>query len=103
LLTFKLQDNHYRAVVCALINQYRGECSYALVPTTYKSLEKPTAEALFDYDILGIAIGAADDTQNNIREQPGVQNLWHLFPYYGQFFFGLEELIPNGYQANSNN
>ena len=92
LLTFKLQDNHYRAVVCALINQHRGECAYTLAPTTYKSLEKPTVEALFNYDIIGIAIGAEDDTQNNIQKQPGVQELWHLFPYYGQFFFGLEQL-----------
>ena len=33
LLTFQLKDGNYRAVICASIDQYRGQCNYILVPT----------------------------------------------------------------------
>ena len=35
LLTFKLEDNLYRAIICTKTVQYRGECSYYFVDTTY--------------------------------------------------------------------
>lgn len=89
LLTFKLKDNFYRAIICTSIDQYRGECNYMLTPTTYKSETKPTVEDLFNYDILGITIGAGWDTATRIEMQPGVETLWSLFPNEGEFFFGL--------------
>jgi len=89
LLTFKLKDDFYRAVICSSIDQYRGECSYILILTTYKSKSKPTVEEMFNYDILGITIGAGYDRETIIQMQPGVENLWSLYPYYGEFFFGL--------------
>jgi hypothetical protein len=92
LLTFKLKDNFYRAVVCASIKQYRGECNYMLTPTTYKSKKKPTVADLFDYAISGITIGAGYDKETIIEMQPGVETLWNLFPNCGKFFFGLVEL-----------
>ena len=89
LLTFKLKDSFYRAVICTSIDQYRGECSYMLTFTTYKSKIKPTVEDLFNYDISGITIGAGYDRETIIAMQPGVETLWPLFPYIGDFFFGL--------------
>jgi hypothetical protein len=89
LLTFKLKDNFYRAVICSSIDQYRGECSYMLTLTTYKSKSKPTVEEMVNYDISGITIGAGYDRETIIQMQPGVENLWSLYPYYGEFFFGL--------------
>ncbi|HMT75916.1 MAG TPA: hypothetical protein PKA77_17715 [Chitinophagaceae bacterium] len=89
LLTFKLKDNCYRAVICSSIDQYRGECTYMLTLTTYKSKMKPTVEDLFNYDISGVTIGAGYDRETIIQMQPGVENLWTLYPYYGEFFFGL--------------
>ena len=89
LLTFKLKDNFYRAVICSSIDQYRGECSYMLTLTTYKSKSKPTVEEVFNYDISGITIGAGYDRETIIQMQPGVEKLWSLYPYYGEFFFGL--------------
>jgi hypothetical protein len=89
LLTFKLKDNFYRAVICSSIDQYRGECSYMLTFTTYKSKIKPTVEELFNYDILGTTIGAGYGRETIIEMQPGVEHLWSLYPYSGEFFFGL--------------
>ena len=92
LLAFKLKDNFYRAVICASIDQYRGECSYMLTPTIYKSKTKPTVEDLFNYDISGITIDTGYDRETIIKMQPGVETLWPLFPSYGEFFFGLVQL-----------
>lgn len=89
LLTFKLKDNHYRAVICASINQYRGACDYMFVPTTYRSEVKPTVEDLFNYDISGTTIGSGYDRQTMMAMQPGIETLWSLYPVYGDFFMGL--------------
>lgn len=89
LLTFKLKDNFYRAIICSSIHQYRGECTYMLTPTTYRGKTKPTVEDIFNYDISGITIGAGYDRETIIEMQPGVDTLWPLFPFIGEFFFGL--------------
>ncbi len=89
LLTFKLKDNYYRAVVCATIFQYRGECNYMLIPTTYKNKEKPTPQSIINYDISGITIGSGYDKKEMLIRQPGIEQLWPLFPHLGEFFFGL--------------
>lgn len=92
LLTFKLKDNFYRAVICNSIHQYRGECSYMLTQTTYKSRAKPTVEDLYKYDIAGITIGAGDDIETIISEQPEVDKLWKLYSYIGEFYLGIENI-----------
>jgi len=92
LLTFKLKDNFYRAVICNSIHQYRGECSYMLTQTTYKSRAKPTVEDLYKYDIAGITIGAGDDIKTIISEQPEVDKLWKLYSYIGEFYLGIENI-----------
>jgi hypothetical protein len=89
LLTFKLKDNFYRAVICVSVDQYRGECNYMLTPTTYKSKSKPTVDDLFNYDISGITFGAGYDRDTIIKKQPGIETLWPLFPKYGEFFLDL--------------
>jgi hypothetical protein len=92
LLVFKTDDGSYRAVICASIEQYRGECSYVLVPTTISSKIKPTPEDLMGYDIAGHPIGARYEVSKMIQMQPGVENLWCLYPIYEPFFFGLVQL-----------
>jgi hypothetical protein len=92
LLAFKLKDNYYRAVICARIDQYRGECNYILVPTTYKSEQKPAPDDLINYDIAGLKIGSGYDIETTKQQQPGVEELWKLFPNDDYFFFGLVQL-----------
>lgn len=53
LLTFQLRDGNFRAVICASIEQYRGQCNYILVPTTYNSEKKPTVDNLKTKEIFG--------------------------------------------------
>jgi hypothetical protein len=92
LLAFKLRDNHYRAVICARIDQYRGQCNYILIPTTYKSEQKPTPGDLLNYNIAGLKIGSGYDVEMTKQQQPGVEELWKLFPNDDYFFFGLVQL-----------
>ncbi|WP_163401446.1 hypothetical protein [Flavobacterium fluviatile] len=61
LLTFQLKDGNYRAIICSSIDQYRGQCNYILVPTTYNSNKKPTVDDLKDKEILGRQIGSGYD------------------------------------------
>lgn len=89
LLVFKQKDNFYRTIICTSINQYRGECIYMLTPTTYKSKRKPTIDDLFKCHVLGITIGAGYEKEAIIDMQPGVETLWPLYSYFGEFFFGL--------------
>ena len=92
LLAFKLKDGNYRAVVCAAIEQYRGECSYRLVPTTYDSEKKPSAEDLRDKEILGRQIGSGYDQHTTKEMQPGIERIWNLSGGNCNFFFGVVHL-----------
>jgi hypothetical protein len=91
LLTFQIKDGSYCAVICAYIDQYRGECSYELIPTTYRSNVKPTVEAMYDYDILGITIGSGYSREELIEHYPNIEFLWNLYPYLDEFSIGLVE------------
>src|SRR5262249_8224200 len=91
LLAFQLKDNYYRAVICARIDQYRGQSNYILVPTTYKSEQKPTPKDLSTYEIAGLKIGGYD-IEATKQQQPGVEQLWKLFRDDDYFFFGLVQL-----------
>lgn len=92
LLTFRLKDGNYRAVVCATIDQYRGQCNYILVPTTYNSSKKPTAEDLEDKEILGRQIGSGYDQQMTKEQQPGIERIWEYVGGNCNFFFGVVKL-----------
>jgi hypothetical protein len=94
LLTFKLKDGSYRAAICIEIEQYRSQCDYILVPTTYNSAKKPTTEDLKDKEILGRRLGSGYDQQITKEKQPGIERVWN-FEYEGgncNYFFGLVKL-----------
>lgn len=92
LLTFQLKDGNYRAVVCATIDQYRGQCNYILVPTTYNSSKKPSIEDLKDKEILGRQIGSGYDQQTTKGHQPGIERIWKFVGGNCNFFFGVVKL-----------
>lgn len=92
LLAFKVKDGNYKAVICALIDQYRGQCNYILVPTTYNSIKKPTVEDLKDREILGRQIGSGYDQQTTREMQPGIDRIWNLVGGNCNFFFGVIKL-----------
>jgi len=92
LLAFQIKDGSYCAVICAYIYQYRGECSYKLIPTTYNSNVKPTVEAMYDYDILGISIDVGyNGREKSIERYPNIEFLWNLYPYLNGFEPALVE------------
>lgn len=92
LLAFKLKNGNYSAVICATIEQYRGQCNYILVPTTYNSSKKPTLEDLKDKAILGLEIGSGYDQSTTREMQPGIERIWDLSGGDCNCFFGVVEL-----------
>jgi hypothetical protein len=92
LLTFQLKDGNYKAVICASIDQYRGQCNYILVPTTYNSNKKPTVDDLKDKEILGRQIGSGYDQQTTKEQQPGIERIWKYTGGNCNFFFGVVKL-----------
>ncbi|AYN04056.1 MULTISPECIES: hypothetical protein [unclassified Flavobacterium] len=92
LLTFKLKDGNYRAVICTAIEQYRGQCNYILVPTTYNSSKKPTIDNLKDKEILGRQIGSGYDQRTTKEMQPGIERIWNFSGGNCNFFFGVIQL-----------
>ena len=95
LLAFKLRDGNYRATVCAAVEQYRGECNYVLVPTTYNSSKKPNTNDLKDKEILGRQIGSGYKQQTTKEMQPGIERIWSLSGEDNNFFFGLVKMLVN--------
>ena len=95
LLVFKLKCGNYCAVICAAINQYRGECTYTLVPTTYKSNKKPVVKDLTNKQILGREISSGFDRQKTKEMQPGVERVWQLKGDKCCFFFGVVQYAIN--------
>jgi len=92
LLTFRIKDGNYRAVICISIDQYRGLCNYILVPTTYNSIKKPSIEDLKDKEILGRQIGSGYDQQTTKEMQPGIEKIWNMTNRNCNFFFGVIQL-----------
>ena len=95
LLVFKLKDGNYRAVICAAVEQHRGQCNYVLVPTTYNSTMKPNANDLKDKEILGRQIGSGYSQQTTKEKQPGIERIWSLSGEDSNFFFGLVQMLVN--------
>jgi hypothetical protein len=89
LLTFKLKDGNYRAVICALIDQYRGHCSYILVPTTYNSNKKPSVEDLKNKEILGRMMFSGLNRKATLEKQPGINRVWEFVGGNTTSQFGL--------------
>lgn len=95
LLTFRLKDGNYRAVICASVDQYRGQCNYILVPTTYNSTMKPSIESLKDKEILGYKMGTGYDQQTTKEIQPGIERIWNLTGKNCNYFLGIDRLAVN--------
>lgn len=92
LLTFQIKDGSYCAVICASIHQYRGQCDYKLVPTTYHSKKKPTVNDLKNHEILGREIGSGYHQLTTQEYQPGIERVWALSGGNCNFFFGVVTL-----------
>jgi len=88
VLTFKLSDNNYYAVICVKITQQRGQCTYDLVATTYKGKNKPTIDNLKVCFIAGRKIGSGYDTKTTLSHQPNVDEIWR-YVKQDNFIFGL--------------
>lgn len=91
ILTFKLDDNLFRAVICVKIEQYRGNCNYWLVPTTYCSSKKPTYELIKDEMILGGMIPSGYNRETTKKLQQGIERIWNYLDKNGNrsSFFGF--------------
>ena len=89
ILSFKLKDNSYRSLICMKIDQYRGNCNYWFVPTTYNSLEKPTLNSITQEMILGRTIGSGYDKETTRKEQPGIEIIWDYVGGNQKLFFGF--------------
>ncbi len=90
VLTFKLADGRYGAVICASVDQHRGQCNYILVPTTYVSPDKPSIESLKRVEILGRQIETSFDQDVIRARQSGIERIWNFES--GRYFFGVMEL-----------
>lgn len=89
LLTFKLTDDYYYAVVCAKVTQQRGQCTYDLVPTTYKGRNKPTEEDLTNCYLSCLRISSGFNKSATLAQQPGIDKIWRYYKRSDNFFLGL--------------
>ncbi|MFM7852914.1 MAG: hypothetical protein ACKO96_13590, partial [Flammeovirgaceae bacterium] len=94
ILAFQLKDDRYKSVICVQVDQYRGNCVYSLVPTTYDSLDQPTSEELVNFEVLGRQIsGSSFDPLDAMQEQPGIERIWKYLGSNGVFFFGIDHIL----------
>ncbi|MCU4155087.1 hypothetical protein J1N10_03815 [Carboxylicivirga sp. A043] len=89
LLTFKLNDGQYRAVICTKITQQRGLCTYDLVGTTYKGEFKPDSKVIEDYAVCGRWISSGFYRNEIIEMQTDIDKLWEKIPNSSNRFLGL--------------
>lgn len=92
LLAFKINDNSYRVVLCTEIQQYRGECVYWLTPIDYGDNIKPTKDSIFNCSVLGLIITCSYSKEKLMKEYPGIENLWCLYPNEGLFLYGYDQI-----------
>lgn len=75
VLSFKLSDNNYCAIICAQITQEKSQTTYDFVLTTYKGKQKPTIETLKDEFIVGHLMGGPS-RKEILKQQPKINILW---------------------------
>ena len=92
VLIYKLKNENYCAVICCQINQYRGNCHYMLVPTTYVDKKKPTVEDINEMEILGRQIKSGYSKETTKQEQKGIERVWEYIGGNNNFFFGIVEI-----------
>ncbi|MCB9296462.1 MAG: hypothetical protein H6559_25605 [Lewinellaceae bacterium] len=73
LLAFQVKDGTYRAALCIKISQYRGVCSYWLVPATYCGDAPPTPEMILEKELLGRWIGSGYNKKKTNEMQAGLK------------------------------
>lgn len=89
LLAFKLDDSSYRALICSNLYNDRGKCYYHFVPTSFKGIAKPTLNEVLNCDIIGTSINNDYSREYLEAMQPGIDQLWALYPECGNFMEGL--------------
>jgi len=89
LLTIKLKDGLYRAVICTKITQKRGQCTYYLVGTTYIGELKPSERLIENYAVFGRWIPCTFDSKVMLEMQPEIDKLWEKIPNTSNKFLGL--------------
>ena len=90
LIVFQTKDGNYHAVVCANITQYRGQCTYDLVATTYTDKKKPIRKDLLNCFIAGRRIGSGYSPEVTLAYQPNVNEIWEYNGKETNFFFGVK-------------
>ncbi len=89
LLTFKLSDGLFRAVICAKITQQRGQCTYDLVGTTFVGKTKPNSKIINDFGVLGRWIPCGSSIKGMLEAQPEIDKLWQKTPNTSNKLLGL--------------
>ena len=89
LLTFKLNDGLYRAVICTKITQQRGQCTYDLVGTTYIGKTKPDSQVMKDLAVAGRWIPCGFGIKETLEVQPEIDKLWKKIPNSSNKLLGL--------------
>lgn len=89
VLVFKLKDGSFRALICVKIDQYRGNCNYWFVPTTYQNAAKPNLELISKQNILGSKIGSGYHRNETRKIQPGIEVVWDYVGGKPNFMFGF--------------
>jgi hypothetical protein len=89
ILAFQLPDKNYYAVVCVKVTQQRGNCTYDLVATTYKSKVKPIPADFHNCFIAGRIISSGFDEMITLSYQPDIEEIWKYYKSATNYFFGL--------------
>ena len=89
ILVFQLDDGCYCAVVCMKIEQYRGDCTYWLVPTTYCGLVEPNLGLIESEFLLGITIMTDFHEKTVLAIQSGIDSIWDHLDSDTVFCFGF--------------
>lgn len=94
VLIFRMKDKSYRAMICAKITQYKGQCTYEFAMTTYDGNVKPTLNDLKSHFIAGHKIGSGYEPEVTLSYQPNVDKIWE-YSNESNFFFGIAYYIVN--------
>jgi hypothetical protein len=92
LLTFKLSDEYYYAVICAKVTQYRGQCTYDMVTTTYRGKTRPSLEDIKSSSIVARKLGSGFTPEQTLSMQRDVNEIW-LYSNQENFFLGLSYFL----------
>jgi hypothetical protein len=83
------------------VTQQRGQCTYDLVATTYKSLTKPAESDLLEYCILGRRIASGYDRTTALAVQPWLDDVWRFFNSGANYLVGMSyHLVSHRDMAN---